>query len=79
MKLKSIFITIGVIGFMLIVYCAFNIPDNPYEIIPAMTMVSFDKPLWLCYIVGGGFIYLGILLYIYDKLTGEITKWCNEN
>lgn len=47
---------------------AFIIPDNPYEIIPAMTTMSFDKPIWFCYMVGGSFIYLIILYSIYDKV-----------
>lgn len=47
---------------------AFIIPDNPYEIVPAMAIMSFDKPLWLCYVVGGSFIYLIALYYIYDKV-----------
>lgn len=68
MNLKNIFLTIGIIGFMVIVYCAFTIPNNPYEIIPALTMMSFDKPLWLCIIIGGGFIYLLVLWSVYDFL-----------
>lgn len=68
MNLKNIFLTIGIIGFMAIVYCAFAIPNDPYEIIPALTIMSFDKPLFLCIIIGGGFIYLLVLWSVYDFL-----------
>ena len=47
---------------------AFVIPSNPNQIIPALTVMSFDKPLWLCIIIGGGVIYLISLYSIYDKL-----------
>lgn len=66
--LKRIFIIIGIIGMIAISIMSFIIPNNPYEIIPALTIMSFDKPLWLCIIVGGGFIYLLILYSIYDKI-----------
>ncbi len=66
--LKRIFIIIGIISMIAISIMTFIIPNNPYEIIPALTIMSFDKPLWLCIIVGGGFIYLLILYSIYDKI-----------
>lgn len=77
--MTKLFTTLSIVGMMILGYVAFNVPTDPYEIIPAMTMISFDKPLWLCILLGGGFIYLLILWSIYDKLTGKITKWCNEN
>jgi len=64
------FQVIGVIGFIAICICAFTIPSNPNKIIPAMTVFSFDKPLWFCIIFGGGFLWLLTLLGIYDKLVG---------
>ena len=69
--LKRVFQILGIVGFLIICLLAFIIPKNPYEIIPAMTMMSFDKPLWLCIILGGGFIYFLILYNIYDKITNK--------
>ena len=69
--LKRIFQILGIIGFLIICLLAFIIPKNPYKIIPAMTMMSFDKPLWLCIIIGGGFIYLLTLYGIYDKIKNK--------
>jgi hypothetical protein len=77
--MTKLFTLLSVIGIALLFYVAFTIPNNPYEIIPAISMMSFDKPLWLCIVIGGGFIYLVILWSIYDKITGNITKWCNES
>ena len=68
--MKLLFQILGIVGFLIICVCAFTIPNDPYEIIPALTYMSFDKPLWLCIIVGGGFTYLLILLGIYDKIEG---------
>lgn len=68
---KRIFQLLGVIGIIAISVLAFVIPTNPYKTISALTMMSFDKPLWLCLIVGGGFIYLVTLYSIYDKLTNK--------
>lgn len=68
---KRIFQLLSVIGIIAISVLAFVIPSNPYKTIPALTMMSFDKPLWLCIIVGGGFIYLVTLYSIYDKLTNK--------
>ena len=66
--IKKLFIVLAFIGVIVISVLGFIIPDNPYEIIPAMTMMSFDKPLWFCYMFGGSSIYLIILYSIYDKL-----------
>lgn len=68
---KRIFQLLGVIGIIAISVLAFVIHSNPYKTISALTMMSFDKPLWLCLIVGGGFIYLVTLYSIYDKLTNK--------
>lgn len=77
--MKRFFIVLSIVGMIAICISAFTIPTNPNKIIPAMTMISFDKPLWLCIIIGGGFIYQLVIWLIYDKITGNITKWCNEN
>ena len=59
--LKRVFQVLAVLGLIVISVLAFVVPSNPNEIIPAMTVMSFDKPLWLCIIVGGGFLYLIII------------------
>lgn len=66
--LKRVFQVLAVLGLIVISVLAFVVPSNPNEIIPAMTVMSFDKPLWLCIIIGGGFIYLITLYSIYDRL-----------
>lgn len=70
--LKRIFQILAVIGFMAICVLAFIVPANPNEIIPALTLISFDKPLWFCIIIGGGFIYLIILYSIYDIINNRL-------
>ncbi len=69
--LKRVFQLLGIIGFIAICILAFVIPSNPNQIIPALTVMSFDKPLWLCIIIGGGFIYLITLYSIYNKLNNN--------
>lgn len=68
--MKLAFQIVGVLGFIIIFICAFIIHNDHYEIIPAMTIMGFDKPLWFAIIFGGGFMYLLILLGIYDKVVG---------
>lgn len=68
--LKTIFQILAIVGVIIICIIAFTIPTNPYEIIPAISMMGFDKPLWFAIIFGGGFMYLLILLGIYDKVVG---------
>lgn len=77
--MKRLFIILSFIGIIVIGILSFVLPTNPYEIIPAMTVISFDKPLWLCILVGGGFIYLVIIWTIYDMITGDIKRFCNES
>lgn len=69
--LKRVFQILGIMGFIAICILAFVIPSNPNQIIPALTVMSFDKPLWLCIIIGGGFIYLITLYSIYNKLNNN--------
>lgn len=66
--LKKIFQVLGIVGFLIICILAFIIPENPYKIIPAISMMSFDKPLWLCIILVGGFFYLITIYAIYEKI-----------
>lgn len=69
--LKRVFQVLAVLGLIVISVLAFVVPSNPNEIIPAMTVMSFDKPLWLCIIVVGGLLYLISLYSIYDKLSSK--------
>lgn len=70
--IKTFFQGLAIIGMIVICILAFTVPSNPYEIIPAMSVMSFDKPLWLAIIIGFGFLYLMILWSIYDKITKKI-------
>lgn len=67
--IKTLFQGLVIIGIIVISILAFTIPSNPYEIIPAMSVMSFDKPLWFAIIVGLGSLYLLILWYIYDEVS----------
>lgn len=71
---KYIFITLAIIGVLIISICAFILPNNPNEMIKALTPMTFERPLWLNNMIGGSFIYLIILDYIYDKLNKESGK-----
>ena len=66
--LKTIFQILAIVGMIIICIMAFTIPNNPYEIIPALYITSFDKPLWVCIIVGGGFVYLLLLNLVYERI-----------
>ena len=63
-----LFIRLEIAGMVLISIMAFTIPSNPFEIIPAIGIEGFDKPLWLNIIIGFGFIYSVVLLIIYDRI-----------
>jgi len=49
--MKKVFIILGIIGVIVISICAFTVPKDPYMILPAMTVYSFDKPLWFAIII----------------------------
>lgn len=66
--LKIVFYVLGVIGVVIISILAFVLPSDHYMIIPAMSVMSFDKPLWFAIIVSGSFIYLCLLYELYDYL-----------
>ncbi|MBE6144709.1 MAG: hypothetical protein E7169_03950 [Firmicutes bacterium] len=70
--LKIIFQVLAIVGVIIISILAFTLPSDPYEIIPAMSVMSFDKPLWACYMFGGSFLYLLVLLGIYDIVNKKI-------
>ena len=65
---KIIFEILGVVGLIVISILAFVIPKDPFKILPAVSVVGFDKPLWLAIIIAGGFIYIVVLASIYDYL-----------
>ena len=65
---KTIFQSLSIVGIVAIIIMAFTIPSNPYQIIPAITIMGFDKPLWFAIIISFGFIYLSTLWSIYDKI-----------
>ena len=73
--MKTLFIFLGIMGALIISILSFILPTDPFLIIPAMTPMTFDKPLWLCGVVGGNTIYLGSLYYVYDKMVLE-REWC---
>lgn len=70
--LKIIFQVLAIVGVIIISILAFTLPSDPYEIIPAMSVMSFDKPMWACYMFGGSFLYLLVLLGIYDIVNKKI-------
>lgn len=72
MIIKNIFRVLAFIGVLVISILSFILSKDPYMIIPSYTMIGFDKLLWLCYIVGGSFIYLLLLYFIYDKVRTEV-------
>ena len=73
--MKKIFYMLGVVGSIVICICAFVIPSNPHEIIPAISVMGFDKPLWLAIIIVGLFLYNAILCEIYDILQNKTRSW----
>ena len=76
--LKIVFYALGVIGVVIISILAFVLPSDPYMIIPAMSVMSFDKPLWFAIIVSGSFIYLCLLYELYDYLEEQCILEENE-
>lgn len=66
--MKDAFIILGIIGVIAISILGFTIPDNPFEVIPTITIMGFDKPIWACYMFGGGFIYIALLIACYDAI-----------
>ncbi len=69
--LKRLFQVLAIVGLLIISVLAFVLPTNPSETIPALTVMTFDKPLWLCIIVGGGFIYLIMLYSLYNIINNK--------
>lgn len=76
--LKIVFYVLGVIGVVIISILALVLPSDPYMIVPAMSVMSFDKPLWFAIIVSGSFIYLRLLYELYDYLEEQCILEENE-
>jgi hypothetical protein len=66
---KVVFIILGIIGVILISIAGFVIPEDPYEMVPALTVMTFDKPVWVCYMFGGGTLYIALLYACYNAIT----------
>lgn len=65
--MKGLFIGLGIIGVIIISILAF-ISDMAFEIIPALTVYSFDAPFWFKAIISGSFLYLSLLSECYDAI-----------
>lgn len=65
--MKILFVILGIVGVAVISILSFVIPSNPYEIIPSLSMMHGDMPLWLMIIISFSFVYLLILYAVYDK------------
>ena len=64
--MKKLFYVLAIIGTIIITIIAFEIPKNPFEMVPST--LSFDKPLWFCIAFFGSIIYIMILGIIYNKV-----------
>ncbi len=75
---KRTFQLLALIGVVIISILSFTVPNDPNEILPALTFFTFDKPVWLCYVIGGNFLYLIVLYAIYDKIKRNREKKKSE-
>lgn len=66
--MKTIFQCLSVVGLIVIIFLTFLTTSDPFLVIPALSIFSFDKPIWFCIILSSGFIYLLLLWFLYDKL-----------
>lgn len=64
---KRIFQILAIVGVIIICILAFIIPKDPFKIMPALSMMSFDKPVWLNIIIDGCGVYLITLGCIYER------------
>jgi hypothetical protein len=72
--MRNIFYILSAVGSVIICILAFILPSNPNEIIPAISVMGFDKPLWLAIIITGLFFYNALLYGVYDKLKEKYGK-----
>lgn len=72
--INKVFWFLFLVGFIIICVLAFTIPTDPFEMIPSVSALSFDKPLWFAIILVGTFFYTLILSYIFDKIKKVLHK-----
>lgn len=68
---KKIFLILAVVGEIVILILSLIIPADPYETIPALTPMSFDKPLWFCIFVFCSLLHLIGLSKIYEAVNKD--------
>lgn len=76
--IKRTFQLLAIIGVVIITILSFTLPSDPNEILPALTPFTFEKPVWLCGVIGGNFLYLIVLYSIYDKIKTNREKKKSE-
>ena len=72
--INKIYWLLFVIGFIIICIFAFIVPTDPFEMIPSVSALSFDKPVWFEIILVGTFFYTLILSYTFDKIKKVLYK-----
>lgn len=67
--MKKLFFTLlSIIGIIIIGIMVFTIPKNPFQIIPSLSTITSDNPIWLDIIIVGWSGYLITLYGIYSHL-----------
>lgn len=66
--MKNVFMCLAIIGIIIISFFSFVIPSDPYIILPTMSLVGFDKPLWFAMMIIVGFFYLILISMVYYKI-----------
>lgn len=66
--LRKTFISLAIIGAVVILYLSFNLPNNPYEMIPSILYFNHYRPLWFCDFVGITGLYIIMLCTLYEKI-----------
>ena len=69
--MKKLFKIFFLIGILIILILSFVIPDNPFKIIPAISIGGIDRPLWLNILIFYGFIYSIILNVVYEIIENK--------
>lgn len=72
--INKIYLLLFIIGFIIICIFAFLVPPDPFEMIPSVSALSFDKPVWFAIILVGTFFYTLILSYIFDKIKKSLYR-----
>lgn len=76
--MKRLFISLEVIGMVVILIMALTVPENPYEIVPALSYSTFDKPEWLRIFEVIGFLYSATLFSFYNILKQKKSSTCKN-